>query len=1017
MASARTAIAIVGVATALAAATQALPAAPAVGDLDSLLAGPLAVVSLAPADLSLRTDYEDPDSFRLPLVDALLKNPRRTAAVAESLAAALDEGQRLAEAVDVAGRALSGDSRFGDHGVPPGIAEVWVVTFNQLAREIEGSGQASWWAREGFSALPASDLDLLLRDGPLLLDLNEEAETLGIDEAAAEEAATQTRTERVLDAASRVDRRALLEAAWGAASLADAVDGAALSRTFKHQRVELPPWDGSPVAEGDILGAYRLADGRPAVVGGAGPTRYLAPCGLIVDFGGDDIYLAGAGGNGGQSSTFALSVDMAGDDVYEGAGRFTLAGAALGAGILIDVAGDDVYRAGDFNLGAGFFGLGILDDRDGNDRYLGGCFTNGAGAFGLGILRDRAGRDLYQGSAFTQGFGFVGGLGLLDDRAGEDVYLCQPRFSDLLRDDTTTLSLGQGFAYGARPLGSGGIGLLVDGEGHDRYLAEVFAQGGAYWCGLGALVDRAGNDHYDGFNYVQGAGVHVAVAALWDGGGDDAYRAKGVSQGCGHDLAFGMLVDSAGDDRYDASDLSQGAGNANGIGLLVDLAGNDAMAVRIPTTSQGYGNLRRNYGSVGLLLNLGGTDRYLGGPAAEGKLWQVGEHGVGVDTEPEVVAALGRSQARRAQRAQTELGAGADETSRSSLPVAPSVLEPLEAKPAIAAPESIPSSVRALDFSRLFHRAAAGEPRFTRERDQARGEIVRRGRAVVPELVARLGTLVARERHAIKDLALLLGRKRVERALARAMAGADERAARTAAWCLERIEAQGVEKELAAAAKHPSWRVRAAALLALGRGGNQFTLPVLIAALEDSTGPVRQAAAHALGERAVRSRSRYGPALPGPLARAVPALVVLLDDSFYGARHSAARALGRAGPFATPALLEVASEAAPAQVDSGRRVLAAQALGEGGDQRAVPLLRRLSRAESPVLAAQALVALARLGESPAASDSIPESPVRLMSSLMSPLERATRLVMAEAEERARALDAGRESTPGALAPP
>ena len=140
-------------------------------------------------------------------------------------------------------------------------------------------------------------------------------------------------------------------------------------------------------------------------------------------------------------------------------------------------------------------GVAVLDDRGGDDRYLAATFSLGAGAFGFGLLRDHAGRDLYQGSAFTEGFGFVAGLGLLADRSGEDVYLAAPRFSDQLRDASSTLSLAQGFGYGARPNGSGGIGLLLDSAGHDRYLAEVFGQGAAYWCALGALIERAGHEH------------------------------------------------------------------------------------------------------------------------------------------------------------------------------------------------------------------------------------------------------------------------------------------------------------------------------------------------------------------------------------------------------------------------------------------------------------------------------------------------------------------------------------------
>ncbi len=236
--------------------------------------------------------------------------------------------------------------------------------------------------------------------------------------------------------------------------------------------------------------------------------------------------------------------------------------------------------------------------------------------------------------------GSSAGIGVLHDVEGEDVYLAAPRFSDQLRDPTTTLSLAQGFGYGLRPDGSGGIGLLIDDAGQDRYLAEVFAQGAAYWCALGGLLDGGGNDNYDGFNYVQGSGVHVAVAALVDRTGNDVYRAKGVAQGCGHDLAAGILADGAGDDRYDASDLAQGAGNANGIGILADLGGDDVLTVWQAATSQAYANARRNRGSVGVLANVGGSDRYLGGRAGDAKLWLGDEHAVGFDGDGAMAAAI-----------------------------------------------------------------------------------------------------------------------------------------------------------------------------------------------------------------------------------------------------------------------------------------------------------------------------------------------------------------------------------------
>ncbi len=701
--------------------SAALPPAPAV---DSLLAGALSVACLRPADVSFRTDYEDPDPFRLRLVDGLLVNPRHTAATVDSLAHMLAAAPDCAGLVAAAAGVLRGGAPApgGEDGkaLPSAAGEDLDAVFVELAALVGGEGSFAWGA--AFDAIASAERSLLATAGPDLLRLDEEEASLGIDEIAAAEAASDSVVARVLTAAGRIDRQELLAAAVAAAHLADrAVAAGGLTRAAAPgggRTLPVPRWVGDPPAAGDVLAVYRLADGRPAVLGGPGPTRYLIPCGLIVDLGGDDVYAAGAGGNGGQPGLLALAVDVSGNDTYEGPAPYSLAAGLLGYGILVDLAGDDLYRAADGSCGAAFAGLGLLVDESGEDRYLCGSMSLGAGAFGLGLLRDVSGRDLYQGSTYTQGFGFVGGLGLLADQAGEDVYLCQPRFSDLLRDPTTTLSMAQGFGYGLRPRGSGGIGLLVDGGGHDRYLAEVFAQGSAYWCALGGLVDRGGNDHYDGFNYTQGAGVHVAVAALVDEAGDDLYRTKGVSQGCGHDLGLGALVDGAGNDRYDASDLGQGAGNANGAGLLLDLAGDDSYTVRNAATTQGYGNLRRHQGSVGLLVDAGGMDLYLGSAASDERLWQNGEHGIGVDAAQAAIAALAELAAPPWPGLASPPALGPLER------VAPPEREPYEPRPAVAPLAAVPDSFRTLSFARLFARASAGAPRFTTERDRARAEII-----------------------------------------------------------------------------------------------------------------------------------------------------------------------------------------------------------------------------------------------------------------------------------------------------
>lgn len=88
-----------------------------------------------------------------------------------------------------------------------------------------------------------------------------------------------------------------------------------------------------------------------------------------------------------------------------------------------------------------------------------------------------------------------------------------------------------------------------------------------------------------------------------------------------------------------ANDLSQGAGNANGLGLAIDLAGDDAWLVRNPDNNQGYGNPRRDFGSLGILLDLAGKDTYSISGHGDRLLWTSSRWGMGYDTDaPEELA-------------------------------------------------------------------------------------------------------------------------------------------------------------------------------------------------------------------------------------------------------------------------------------------------------------------------------------------------------------------------------------------
>lgn len=376
--------------------------------------------------------------------------------------------------------------------------------------------------------------------------------------------------------------------------------------------------------EGNVL-YYKQYEFGEIIVTDTGKNVYKRDFAVIIDLGGDDIYRLGA-----QTGKLRLIIDRAGDDQYEG-DNYAIACGHFGVSILIDEQGNDLYRAKSFSIGCGVFGVGLLIDKVGNDTYYGDTFTQGVGGFGIGMLRDEDGNDLYQGALYAQGFASTYGIGILGDKSGNDRYIICEEYTDEIRYLDHYLSLSQGFSIGFRPDLSAGIGIILEGGGNDYYLADIFGQGASYWYGIGAIVDDAGNDSYVAYQYAQGSGVHIALGALVDMSGDDNYVAKGVSQGCGHDLALGILYDIQGDDSYVAFDLSQGAGNANGVGLLIDESGDDVYSVRRVHNTQGYGNFRREYGSVGMLIDIAGKDTYYNGKDAT--LWKKGEYGIGIDWE------------------------------------------------------------------------------------------------------------------------------------------------------------------------------------------------------------------------------------------------------------------------------------------------------------------------------------------------------------------------------------------------
>lgn len=361
---------------------------------------------------------------------------------------------------------------------------------------------------------------------------------------------------------------------------------------------------------GEMLFYYDENNVRIAI-GGKGNNHYYGHFDLIIDLGGDDTYdIYKSDKKNLFDENFSCIIDLSGTDVYSSKENFTLAGSAFSNSFVFDSEGDDTYRGKNVSLGSAIFGAGILCDFNGNDIYQGDKFSIGAGSFGYGILFDVNGNDVYTANSYSQGFGMTEGIGVISDKIGNDSYLIDARSLDIGRYEDHYVSMSQGYGLGLRPYYAGGIGLIIEGEGNDIYNTDIFGQGGAYWYGLGCISDNSGNDKYNSYQYAQGAGIHLAVGILNDKSGWDFYSSNGVSQGCGHDYGVGFLYDENGNDNYSAFSLSQGAGNANGIGIFIDEKGRDGYLNKEPGNTRGYGNSRREYGSLGIFLDASGDDFY-----------------------------------------------------------------------------------------------------------------------------------------------------------------------------------------------------------------------------------------------------------------------------------------------------------------------------------------------------------------------------------------------------------------------
>jgi hypothetical protein len=620
----------------------------------------------------------------------------------------------------------------------------------------------------------------------------------------------------LLDAGARVDRVALLAAFR---CLCAAVDAAL---------VELRGQKLIPLHTDTPLG--------PIIIGGAGNDTYTNAALVIIDPGGDDHYAVS------NPLPVSIIIDLAGNDTYDG----PVGSGVFGIGLLLDWAGNDTYRAQHVAQGVGVFGCGLLADFGGRDTFTADTFAQGAGEFGVGILWQRGGSTQYRLAGSGQGYGGVGGVGLLLDESGNDSYYAGGKYPCRWLDGHY-FSLAQGMGMGLRPFAGGGTGILCDRAGRDHYEADVYGQGASYWYSVGLLLDESGNDSYQAYQYCQGAGIHLSSGLLADLAGNDRYTAHAICQGGAHDYSVGLLVDDTGNDRYTADSTAQGGAINNSFAMLLDRRGDDRYTGTDPKQSQasGHNGGRREYGSIAVLLDLGGADGYSQGHH-NNALWTKPNYGAGLDAE---------------------WGGGA--------------VGKWEARPVGAA--SPPRLVcRPVDvhhpIERLVRRATRDWETDDEKRDAeiADKELKQRAVEVLPYLLTRLDSPSVMLRVKAEELVDLLGSNAVPLLVTGLQTAANDEVARGCGAMLARFEwaTNAIPALLPLLDRE---KTRAAALYTLGHLRAREAFAPATAALRDERELVRLRAVQALG--------RIGD------VRAIPFLEPLRRDARFYVRFAAEEAI------------------------------------------------------------------------------------------------------------------------------
>lgn len=205
----------------------------------------------------------------------------------------------------------------------------------------------------------------------------------------------------------------------------------------------------------------------------------------------------------------------------------------------------------------------------------------------------------------------------------------------------------------------------------------------------------------------------------------------------------------------------------------------------------------------------------------------------------------------------------------------------------LRADEAADSIARLVDD--LFMKASSGEVQFRDLVEPSKEALIEMGIAAVPQMITKLPTEDARERHTVEDIFKGIADPAVP-ALIEALYTENLYQLRLAAGCLGKIGNRDATQPLLQFFWHQDHSVRSAAVTAVGDIKDSSAVGEIIKKLEDEAETVRKSAAVSLGKIAH--------------ADAISPLITALDDPHYSVRYSAAGSLVKIGDQAGKVLLE-----------------------------------------------------------------------------------------------------------------